>query len=43
MNSAALECHDSGAVANLVDRRLEEDAIISEALAILRRRTSRAN
>lgn len=43
MNSAALECRDSGAVANVVDRRREEDAIISEALAILRRRTSRAN
>nr|WP_314542409.1 JAB domain-containing protein [uncultured Massilia sp.] len=43
MNATALECRDSGAIANLMCRRQEEDAIISEALAILRRRTSRAS
>lgn len=43
MNATVLECRDSGAAANVTERRQEEDAIISEALAILRRRTSRAN
>lgn len=43
MNATALECGDNGANANMMCRRQEEDAIISEALTILRRRTSRAN
>lgn len=36
-------CRDSGAVANLTDRRHAEDAVIAEAISILRRRTYRAN
>jgi DNA repair protein RadC len=43
----ALVCRESGAVANDVagrtERRQQEDAIISEAIAILRRRTSKVN
>jgi DNA repair protein RadC len=43
MNATVLECRDSSITASVTDRRQEEDAIISQALSILRRRTSRAN
>jgi len=39
----SLACRDSGAIGNLSDRRQQEDALIAEALNILRRRTYRAS
>lgn len=39
----SMSCRDSGAVASAADLRQQEDAIISEALTILRRRTRRAS
>jgi len=38
-----LSCRDSGTIANLTDRRQQENAVIAEAMNILRRRTYRAS
>jgi DNA repair protein RadC len=41
--ATVLECRDSAMISDPISQRAREEAIIGEALAILRRRTTRAN